>query len=744
MKKFYYPIILLLSVFSLYSNELTDSLKVEIDSLPFSYLKGDKIWDLALLQGNELNQPEEAIKNYIRATDIFVELDSLASAIKTNSSVMIMAFNYPEYFNYSKQAFKRHLTFLDNPKLIKYKTTLLTNIQLHLQNAYFLKEMEHLQEGLTITEKYFEDKLNDSIKIDFAQLQIFLTYHYYGEEKAIEKAMEVYEAIEKGDYELNFGKKNSMRIKILSVMQNYYFYRGEIKQSNQLLDQAKAIAFDVYTNHADSLTTIEKINYRSDIAQIMTLKTDNIEIKEENLNIIENGYLEVNQFAKSFDKDREINNYTKIAHAYDVIHSGKHPKIKFYLDKAENGLELVNNSLYKTNFYLTKARYLLNIKNYKKADLCFQEVEKFIDKANQSWIKFNYILERSRYYFELDQPKTGYDMVTDFYTNIDKDFSNNIAKKTAELNNLIETQELQNDKIRLEKELEIKNLKSSKDNLVTTMIGAFLGFTSLLLINNVRLNKKLKHSLTKQGEKLKKEIFISQKRAEELIVTEKLSTTGQIASSIAHEIKNPLTNIITASKLLKNASNQEDIDKYYEICERNSWLAIDKVNSLLEYAKQKKMNFQDCSLKTVLKEAYSLSKGSLEENDIQLNLIYQTHDDVVEIDKKEITGVVVNLILNSVQAMMEKQDDKQIDLILSEDNSDFVIEVSDNGSGIPSEILSKVFNPFFTTKETGTGLGLNYAQKVLIEHYGKIDIKSEVNKGTQVFIRIPKRAKSLT
>ncbi len=738
MKKIYFTL-LLFGIFglSLWSNELADSLKLEIESLPFSYLKGDKIWDLALLQGNELNQPEESIKNYLKATEMFVEMDSLASAIKTNSSVFIMAFNNPEYFEYSKEAFPRHLTFLDNEKLQSYKTKLLRDMQIHLNNAYFLKDMDHLQEGLLLIEKYFDDRKNDSMKIDFDHLQILTINHFYGEEKALNKSMEIYKAIENGDYNLNFGKKNIMRVKILSVMQNIYYYRGDIDQSNQILDQAKTIAFDVYTNYTDSLSVYEKNDLRSDIAQLMTLKTDNLEIKEENLTAIETGYLDVNKFAKAFDKDREVNNYVKIAHAYDVVFSGKHRKINYYLTKAENEIELVSNSLFVTNFYLTKARYLLNVKDYETADLCFLEVEKFIDKTNQSWIKFNYILERSRYYFETNQPKIGYDMVTKFYKNIDKDFSNDIAEKTAELNNLLATQELKSDKIKLEKELEIKSLKSSRETLVTTLVGIVLGFTSLLLINNVRLNKKLKYSLTTQSETLQKEMIISQKRAEELIVTEKLSTTGQIASSIAHEIKNPLTNIITASKLLKHSNNQEEIDKYYQICERNSWLAIDKVNALLEYAKQKKMNFQDSYLKTVLKDAYSLTKGSLENKNIQLDLIYKTHDDMVRIDQKEIAGVIVNIILNSIQAMGEDQENKLIEVILSKENNNFIIEITDNGAGIPQEILSEVFNPFFTTKEKGTGLGLNYAQKVLIEHYGKIEIKSQVNKGTHVIIKLP-------
>ena len=738
MKKMLSVILLIVISVTLSSDVIVDSLKKEIDSLPFSYLKGDKIWDLALYQGNSLNQPGEAIKNYLKATEMFVQMDSLASAIKTNGSVIIVAYNNPEYYESSKIAFARILTFLADDKLSQYKLTLFSDARRHLKNAYFLKEMEHLREGLTQLASYFDSDDFDEIKIDLDQLAILNTHYFFGEEKALEESMKTYQAIENDEYNVSFGTKQSMRVKVLSLMQNYHFYRGNIEQSNQLLDEAMDIALDVYQNHIDSLSAVQKIIFRADISQLMTLKTDNIELTENNLNKIERGYLDVNKFAKSFDPEREVNNFVKIAHAYDVIYSGKHPKINFYLNKAEERISEVTNITYQTNFYLTKARYLLNNKDYQNADVAFKKVEESIDKANQSWLKFNYVMERSRYYFEKNKPKIAYDMITEFYTTIDTDFSENIAEKTAELNNLLETQKLINEQKTLKSELEIKSLQSSREKLITTLIGIVLGFITLLLVNNVRMNKRLKTHLSKQSEQLKKEMLISQKRAEELIVSEKLSTTGQIASSIAHEIKNPLTNIITAAKLLRDSKNNDELQKYFSICERNSWLAIDNINALLEYAKQKKMNFQMYSLKSILKEAYNLTKGSVGNTGIDLRLIYETHDDVTKIDPKEISGVIVNLILNSVQAMPDDSNNKKIDVTLSSENSNFVIKVIDNGIGIPASRIPKLFTPFYTTKDGGTGLGLSYAQKVIIEHHGSIKVESKVNQGTTVVIKLPK------
>ncbi len=733
-------IFIILFVFHVLSADVyVDSLKQVIESLPFSYEKGDKIWDLAIYQTNNLKQAEKAIKNFNLATQMFVEMDSLESAVKAHGNVFKVAFTFPENFEYSKQAFKKHLEFLDNPKLAKMKRSMLISIQRHLLNAYILKEMEELKKGLAEVEIYFDDRENDDLKLEFDHYYILMTNYYYGEEKALTESMKIYENIQEGKYNLTYPEKELARVKMLSNMQNYHYYRGDIEQSSKLLAQALDIARDVSINYSDQLTPIQQINLRDSIGQLMTLKTDNIEIKLENLAEIEQGYLDVNKFTKSYDPERTFNNFTKIAHAYDVIYTGKHPKVKYYLDKAQDQSGNVQNKLYLTNYYLTKARYLLNRKDYKAADLAFAKVEDYVEKSNQSWIKFNYIMERSRYYFEQDQTKKAYDMITGFYKSIDKDFSNNIAEKTAELNNQLDTQKLIHQQTRLEDELRIKSLQNSRETLVTTLVGIVLGFTTLLLVNNVRLNKKLKTNLHRQGSQLKEEMEISQKRAQELIFSEKLSTSGQIASSIAHEIKNPLTNIITAAKLLHDSRNENDIEKFYNICQRNSWLAIDKINALLEYSKQKKMNFVAYSLKSVMKEAYNLSKGSLEDNQVNFQLIYNTHDDVCTIDPKEITGVLVNLILNSVQAMEDDNEDKRIDAILDAEDKDYIITIKDNGEGIETSRLDKIFNPFYTTKVKGTGLGLSYAQKVILEHHGSISIDSKEGNGTQVVIRIPRQ-----
>ncbi len=738
MKKISSLIVLLVFFQILGADAYVDSLKKIIDSLPYSYEKGDKIWDLAIYQQNTLSQSALAIENFKKVTQMFTEMDSLEIAVKVNRNIINVAYMFPEYFYESKNAFAKHIEFLNNPRLKDLKRGILIDIQRHVTNAYYLKEMEDLEEALELTEEHFSDKKNDDLKIHFDHFLVLLTNFLYGEEKALEKSIEIYHAIENDEYKVSFEVKELARVQFLSTMQNYHYYRGNIEQSNKLLDEAIVIATNLHQNNYESLSELQKINLISSISQIMSLKIDNLEITEDNLEAIENGYLDVNKIIKPYNFDKVINNYSKIAHAYDIIYSGNHRKIKYYLDMAEEGLDRVNQTLYITNFYLTKARFLLNKKKYAEADVAFTKVEEFIDSSNQSWIYFNYIMERSRYFFETNQTKKAYDMITKFYKSIDKEFSDDIAEKTAELNNQLDTQKLVHQQALLEDELRIKSLQSSRETLVTTLVGLVLGFTTLLLINNVRANKKLKKHLHSQGSKLKEEMDLSNQRAQELIFSEKLSTSGQIASSIAHEIKNPLTNIITAAKLLNEANNKEEISKYYSICERNSWLAIDKINALLEYSKQKQMNFIDYSLKTVIKEAYDLSKGSLDNNNVQMNLIYKTHDDICQIDPKEISGVLVNLIMNSIQAMDKDNRNKTIDIILSNDDNYFIIKVNDNGFGIEKDRLNNIFNPFYTTKTTGTGLGLSYAQKVLVEHHGTIEVESELDKGTSMIIRLPR------
>ena len=730
-------LLILLVANVIFSDEISDSLLVEIESLPFSYEKADKIWDLALHQDNITKQPEEAILNLLKASEMLLRLDSLNHAMKTSETVFIIAYNNPEYFEISKKAYNICFTIIDAQKFDYFKERFIRSVGLHFETAFHLNEMEYLRKCYAQIEKILADPELDNLRVEYINYKIYIIRYFEGENRALETCLKVYEDVENDKYNISFGLKQKKRVELLAIIQNYYYYKGDIEQSNRFLDEALKLGTDLYMNHPDSLNFIEKETLKHNLGRIMNLKVDNIEINKDNLPKIENDYLKVNNFVKSFDKDMELNNFSKIAHAYDIVYSGKHPKIGHYLNKVENSGHSFKRKMYDTNFHLTKARYLLNNQDYDKANEAFIKVEEFIDKIDQPWINFNYVMERSRYYFAHDQPKIGYDMVTKFYTSIDKEFTGNIAKKTAELNSLLKTQSLEKEQSELKKQLEIESLRNNRDNLVTTLVGVVLGFTTLLLVNNLRMNKKLKFTLNKQSKELDEEIMISQSRAERLIITEKLSTTGEIASSIAHEIKNPLTNIITGIKLLRSAKDQEEITKYAQICERNSWLAINKVNSLLDYAKQNKMNFGEHSLKDILKDAYNLTKGALEESETQLNFIYKTYDDVLNVDRKELTGVVVNLILNSIQAMNPDNNTKRIDLMLKEDESNFYIEVRDNGVGIPQEYLTKVLNPFFTTKENGSGLGLNYAQKVVVAHQGFLEVVSELGEYTNIIIRLP-------
>lgn len=738
MKKIISVLFLLLTCYFVKADAVVDSLNNVINSLPYSFEKADKIWDLAIYQNNSLKYPKEAIENFTKITEMFVEMDSLVCAMKTNASIFRVIFIFPEYFPLAKEAVDKHIAFLEDERFASSKSIMLTDFIRYLKTAYLLKEMDELKYALTATEKFFSDHKNDDIKIEYNHLYLLLTNYYFGEEVAIEKAMAFYDDVENDRLILNYPEKQLARIKLLATMQNFHYFIGNVDQSTKMLDEAIGIADQVLEEKPQEMTDLQYIHIRTYYNEIKTLKIDNIDITKDNLDAIERGYLDVIKHIIAYENEKAINCYSKIAHAYDVIYTGKHPKIVYYLNKVQENFAKLSDKVYTTNYYLTKARYLLNIKDYKNADEAFKAVEEFINISNQSWMRFNYVLERSRYYFETGQTKLGYDMVTEFYRSIDKDFSKNIAEKTAELNHQLDTQKLKNEQEKLINELEIKSLSSSRDKLITTLVGIVLGFTSLLLVNNVRLNKKLKVHLHKQGSQLKEEMLINQKRAQELIFTEKLSTSGQIASSIAHEIKNPLTNIITSANLLKDSNRKEDIEKYYAICDRNAWLAIDKINALLEYAKQKKLNFVDYSLKSVMKEAHNLSKGTLQKQDVNLQLIYHTHDDICNIDPKEITGVLVNLIINSIQAMDENKENKEINLILSNNEDSFIIEVVDNGSGIDAVTLKDIFNPFFTTKEKGSGLGLSYAQKVILEHRGDIQIESTPGEGTKVIISLPR------
>ncbi|MDM5197819.1 PAS domain S-box protein [Fictibacillus enclensis] len=224
------------------------------------------------------------------------------------------------------------------------------------------------------------------------------------------------------------------------------------------------------------------------------------------------------------------------------------------------------------------------------------------------------------------------------------------------------------------------------------------------------------------------------KETEELIrKSEKLSVLGELAAGVAHEIRNPLTSLIGFAQLLKE-SDEEMKDKYIGIMLTELKRINDIVGELMLVAKPQAVHFENSSLKDMLESVVRLldTQAIIKNVQIQLN----TFGDIppVYCVENQLKQLFINLLKNSIESM-DKGGLIRLTLIKAKGN--VMVEIEDQGSGIPKDRLEKLGEPFYTTKEKGTGLGLMVCYKIVKEHFGQIQFESEEGKGTKVQVKLP-------
>ncbi len=239
------------------------------------------------------------------------------------------------------------------------------------------------------------------------------------------------------------------------------------------------------------------------------------------------------------------------------------------------------------------------------------------------------------------------------------------------------------------------------------------------------------------------DVTIRKQTEEELIRSEKLSSLGQLAASVVHEVNNPLAGIMIYVKLLlkkyRNGSIQMDSTE-------DQLLKMDReldrttriIRNLLDFARQSEPSMKPIEINKVIEAALLLVENQINLENIGLEKNLDPQLPVVQADFDKIQQVLINIILNAIQAMPEGGDltittsvAKHIRINHSYKDT-LRIDIKDTGIGIPKENLSRLFTPFFTTKEKGkgVGLGLSVVHGIIGKHKGKIDVESVPDRGT--------------
>ena len=237
------------------------------------------------------------------------------------------------------------------------------------------------------------------------------------------------------------------------------------------------------------------------------------------------------------------------------------------------------------------------------------------------------------------------------------------------------------------------------------------------------------------------------KRAHEHVLhVEKMATIGKMAAVVAHEINNPLSGILTYAKLLKKwiqrgeaeTSKKNDAEQCLDLIADESRRCGDLVKNLLTFSHTSPMNVQTTDLNTVVDRSVRLVAHQLELNGVELHLDLPSNLPAIQCDPGQIEQVLLALIMNAIDAM-PRGGNLWVSTRMGEESDELAIEVRDDGSGIPPEILPHIFEPFLTTKESGksVGLGLAVSQNIIEGHRGRVDVHSEVGKGTTFTVTLP-------
>jgi two-component system sensor histidine kinase HydH len=273
----------------------------------------------------------------------------------------------------------------------------------------------------------------------------------------------------------------------------------------------------------------------------------------------------------------------------------------------------------------------------------------------------------------------------------------------------------------------------AKDQIVELAIFSAAGLIAGYLSDRERAQRRdleqTRHEL--EGVYLElRENIVEMKKAE------RLSAVGQLAASLAHEIRNPLASISGAAGILqRGAAPAEYLDDSLDIIQKESQRLNKLLTGFLNFAKPRSPRLHRTDPNDLLLSVVSLASHTAQQRSIKL-VHASAPCPEIECDPEQLKQVLLNLVINAIEA---SPPDSEITLRPTMDNGSIAIEVEDSGSGIPDDIVERIYDPFFTTKAKGTGLGLAISSMIISQHNGTLSFFRNSRGGTTFRIQLPAR-----
>lgn len=247
------------------------------------------------------------------------------------------------------------------------------------------------------------------------------------------------------------------------------------------------------------------------------------------------------------------------------------------------------------------------------------------------------------------------------------------------------------------------------------------------------------------------DITKSYESAQKLKRAEQLASFTTLAAGVAHEIKNPLGSISIYVQLIekiikKNMDNDcqcyNEFRDYCNIIKEEISRLEDTINSFLFSVRKLVLNLEDININSLILSTVDFLKYEIENNNIKIDIKFDIENLILKIDEKYIKQCLINIIQNSIDSIIEKKkhnksDENNISIKLKLLDNYALISIKDTGIGIKEEELSKIFEPYFTTKRNGTGLGLTNVIRIIEAHNGSFNIESKYGFGSEAIIKLP-------
>ena len=274
----------------------------------------------------------------------------------------------------------------------------------------------------------------------------------------------------------------------------------------------------------------------------------------------------------------------------------------------------------------------------------------------------------------------------------------------------------------------------SVDNLMLGIVAMLVVFTAIILTINKSLTQFVKmrtHELEEQRNNLE---HLVEEKTQAMLKAERLSTIGELSGRLAHDLRNPLSVMKMSIDLIKQHPADAKISdgiitKRLDLIEKSIDRISHQVDDVLGFVRNSPLKLSTTSLRTII-------LGSIEKVNVphDVTITVSDSDAVISCDSIKIDAVFINLIVNAIQAIPQGG---TIEIQIKSNNDNVIIDFIDSGTGIPKEFMDKIFEPLFTTKQKGTGLGLASCKNIIEQHNGKISVKNNPTTFTIILPKIP-------